>query len=51
MNPGQTFNLIKENYVETPQGKIKVERTGASKDSDIVSVVFEVDSSISDIKD
>lgn len=51
MYPGKTYNLDKENYVETPEGKIKVDLAGAGKESKIVSVVFEIDSSISDIKD
>ena len=49
--PGQTYNLIKDNYVETPQGKIKVEQIITNTHSDIVSVVFEVDSSITEIND
>ena len=51
MYPGQTYNLIKDNYVETPKGKIKVEQIITNTHSDIVSVVFEVDSSITEIND
>jgi len=34
--PGQNYNLIKETYVNTPNGRIKLENT--AKDSELVTV-------------
>lgn len=49
--PGQSYYLAKERFIESVHGKVQAERSSTLSDPDLLSVTFEVDSSVSRIPD
>lgn len=51
MQPGRSYYLAKDKFIETNVGRVQSERTSTLQDPDLLSVTFDIDSTISRVPD